>query len=82
MQFFKDYAKANPAPAAPAPAPAPAGITADDLKVQMDAMRESLLADLKQEMLSMLPEGTKAVDIKEETKLEIGGENNASNTDL
>lgn len=82
MQFFNDYAKINPAPAAPAPAPAPAGITADDLKVQMDAMRESLLADLKQEMLSMLPEDAKAVDIKEETKLDIGGENNASNTDL
>ena len=81
MEFFKAYQKTNPTPAAPAPAPAPAGITADDLKVQMDAMRESLLADLKQEMLSMLPKDTKAVDIKEETKLEIGGENDASNTD-
>lgn len=82
MEFFKAFEKTNPAPAAPAPAPAPAGITADDLKVQMDAMRESLLADLKKEMLTMLPEGTKAVDIKEETKLEIGGNDDASNTDL
>lgn len=82
MQFFKDYEKTNPTPAVPAPAPAPAGITADDLKVQMDAMRESLLADLKKEMLTMLPEETKAVDIKEETKLEIGGNDDASNTDL
>lgn len=88
LKFFNDYDKVNkvdstqPTPTASSNQdPTPAGLkpeavpamTVDDVKSYFDAMKESLLSELKEQMA--------AYQTSSDTN-NNGGEDNASNTDL
>ena len=93
MSFIKDYFQLNPE-TAPAPArtvPEPTPVTEqsfDDMKAYFEAMKESMLQEVRAEIQKNMSAPTQTVDKsvesvdKNNNSLIEGGDNNASNTDL
>ena len=93
MSFIKDYFQLNPEPA-PAPArtvpePAPAQEQSfDDMKAYFEAMKESMLQEVRAEIQKNMSAPTQTVDKsvesvdKNNNSIIEGGKDNARNTDL
>lgn len=93
MSFIKDYFQLNPEPA-PAPArtvPEPVPVqeqSFDDMKAYFEAMKESMLQEVRAEINKIQSTPTQTVDKsvdsvdKNNNSIIEGGKDNASNTDL
>ena len=89
MSFMKDYFQLNPEPARTVPEPAPAQDQSfDDMKAYFEAMKESMLQEVRAEINKIQSAPTQTIDKsvesvdKNNNSIIEGGDNNASNTDL
>ena len=89
MSFIKDYFQLNPEPARTVPEPTPVQEQSfDDMKAYFEAMKESMLQEVRAEIQKNMSTPTQTVDKsvdsvdKNNNSLIEGGNDNASNTDL